>query len=54
MHIGIWMVMRLTFTSNTYLLILLAFPWALGIDYVLQRLDASQRERIEALSVRVT
>ena len=54
MHIGIWMVMRLTFTSNTYLLILLAFPWTLAIDYVLQRLDASQRERIEELSMRVT
>ena len=54
MHIGIWMVMRLTFTSNTYLLILLAFPWALLMDYMIRRLDASKRARIEKLSMRVT
>ena len=54
MHVGIWGVMRLTFSANTYLLLILAYPWPRLIDKALQRLDPATFEKIKALSLRWT
>ncbi len=54
MHVGIWAVMKLTFSANTYLLLLLAFPLYVLIDRGLQRLDAVRLEKVRRLSLRMT
>ena len=53
MHIGIWGVMRLTFSANTYLLIILAYPWERLIDWGLRRLGEVRFEKIRTLSMRL-
>jgi len=53
MHVGIWAVMRLTFSANTYLLLLLAYPLPRLIDKALERLDAAPFDRIRALTMRL-
>ena len=54
MHIGIWGVMRLTFSANTYILLILAYSWPRLIDWGLERLDPAMSEKIKALSLRWT
>ena len=54
MHIGIWGVMRITFSANTYLLLILAYPWERLIDLALRRLDTAKFEKIRRLSLRWT
>ncbi len=52
MHIGIMVVMRLDFVSNTLLLVFLAFAWASLIDYGLRRLNVGTFDTIKKLSLR--
>jgi hypothetical protein len=52
MHIGIMMVMKLSFSANTYLLVLLAFSWAALIDRGLYRLDAGTFDSLKRFSLR--
>ena len=54
MHLGIWGVMQITFSSNTYILLILAFPVAHLIDLALRRLDATKFEKLRTLSLRLT
>lgn len=54
MHVGIWGVMKLTFSANTYLLLLLAYPFPRLIDWSLAHLDAMTSEKIHRLSMRLT
>jgi len=54
MHIGIWGVMRLSFSANTYLLFILAYPWPRLIDLALRRLDTAKFEKIRRLCLRWT
>lgn len=54
MHIGIWSVMKLTFSANTYLLIILAYPWVALIDLGLRRLGTTPFEKVRKLSARLT
>ncbi|MCH8960146.1 MAG: hypothetical protein IH820_02135 [Bacteroidetes bacterium] len=54
MHIGIWGVMRLSFSANTYLLFILAYPWPRLIDLALRRLDTAKFEKIRQLCLRWT
>ena len=53
MHIGIFYSLKITFISNTYILILLAYPWALVIDRAFQMSDAVKRDKLERLAVRL-
>ncbi|MCG8377930.1 MAG: hypothetical protein MI865_00485, partial [Proteobacteria bacterium] len=52
MHIGIWGVMRLTFSANTYMLFMLAYPFERLIDWGLRRLGEVRFEKIRELSLR--
>lgn len=52
MHLGITMVMKISFTANVSLLVLLAFTWAALIDYGLRRLDAGTFDMIKKRSLR--
>ena len=54
MHVGIWMVMRLTFSANTYLLFLLALPWYQLIDHALIPLAPVLHDRLKRWSLRLT
>ncbi len=49
MHFGIWAVMKLTFSANTYLLFILAYRWEALFEAVLSRLNEAQRERVRRL-----
>ena len=53
MHFGILWVMKISFSSNVYLLILLAYPWAALIDRGLERLGAAKRDQVRRLSTRL-
>jgi len=53
MHLGIWAVMNLTFSANTYLLVILGYPWPYLIDLLLHRLDARHAEQLRRLSMRL-
>ncbi len=54
MHIGIWISMKLSFSANTYLLFILAYPLAHLIDRGLRRLDDVRFDKIQKLSMRLT
>ncbi len=41
MHIGILLSMKINFPANNYVLIVLGYPWASLIDYLLDRLRSS-------------
>ncbi len=50
MHFGIQWTMRITFTSNLILLILLGYPWRLLLNRLLEKLDEAKQTRIEQLT----
>ena len=52
MHIGIMVVMRLDFVSNTLLLFMLAVPLPLLINKALERLEGSTFERLKRRSLK--
>ncbi len=53
MHLGIWGVMKLTFSANTHLLFILAYRWDALLDRALEHLSEAQRERVRRLRLRL-
>ena len=53
MHVGIRMVMQITFNANTYLLLVLAYPWGRFIEGGLRRFYPPQFDRIRRLGAKL-
>ena len=50
MHLGILFIMKISFSSNLYLLILVAYPWARLIDGGLQKVGAARLDKVRQRS----
>ncbi len=53
MHVGVLLSMKINFPANTVILLLLAYPWSVGIDRLLQNLDEQSVYRLQRLNNRL-